>query len=65
MARVYNFSAGPSTLPESVLRMIRAIYIWGPVLCIVLTLAVLFAYKLEKLLPDILRELSAKEPAKE
>lgn len=51
--------------PESVLRMIRAIYIWGPVLCIVLSLAVLFAYKLEKLLPDILRELSAKEPAKE
>ncbi len=46
--------------PAGVLDMIAAIYTWGPVLCIVLSFAVLAAYTLEKKLPQILQELEAR-----
>ncbi len=55
--------AAAQTQPESVLDMIRTVYIWGPVLCIAATLAVLYLFKLEKKLPAILRELAARESA--
>ncbi|MBQ8610165.1 MAG: MFS transporter [Oscillospiraceae bacterium] len=48
---------------ESVLAMIRGIYTWGPVLCLAACFAVLAVYKLEKQLPDILRDLAAREKA--
>ena len=55
--------AAVSTQPESVLQMIRTIYIWGPVLCMAAIFAVLAFYKLEKQLPGILRELAAQKTA--
>ena len=55
--------AAAHTQPDSVLRMIRTIYIWGPVLCMTVTLAVVAAFTLEKRLPAILKELAARETA--
>jgi Na+/melibiose symporter-like transporter len=43
--------------------MIRTIYIWGPVLCMVIIRAVVAAFTLEKRLPAILKELAARETA--
>lgn len=55
--------AAAHTQPESVLQMIRTIYIWGPVLCMAIILAVVAAFTLEKRLPAILKELAARETA--
>lgn len=52
------------TQPESVHAMIRAIYIWGPVLSIAAVLAVLSAFRLEAKLPGILKELAEREKTK-
>ena len=47
--------------PQSAIDMIVNLYMWGPILVCILTIIVLWMYKLDKLYPQIMRDLIQRE----
>lgn len=54
-------TAGSAMQPERAVNAIFVIYIWAPVLVWTLAAVLLFFYKLDKMYPDIMRELMERE----
>lgn len=62
----YVSSAGQAvTQPESAIASIRNLYIWAPVVIFALVIVVCALYKLDKMYPMIMKELSERESAKQ
>ena len=55
--------SGSAQQPDSAISMIRSIYIWGPIIVWVVAVIVLILYRLDKLYPQIMKDLMAREGA--
>lgn len=54
-------TAGAAVQPETALNMISNLFIWGPAILWLLAAVVLAFYKLDKIYPDIMKELKERE----
>lgn len=54
-------NAGAVGQPESAIQMIIDLYMWGPIVCWMIIGLILYAYRLDKIYPQIMRELVARE----
>lgn len=55
--------SGSAQQPDSAISMIRSIYIWGPIIVWFVAVIVLILYRLDKLYPQIMKDLMAREGA--
>ena len=61
LAGYISSTTGEATQPASALEMIQAIYKFGPLLVWIVVILVLALYKLDKMYPDIMKELVRRE----
>ena len=54
-------TTGSAVQPQSAIDMIVNLYMYGPILVWVIIIAVLLAYKLDKIYPQIMKDLAIRE----